>query len=194
MRAGSSGHARAVRTPRRRLRWKGFNAGYHRICARSPRRSRHLSLWSHSNLLAHGEQLRHLRNFRSSRRTTTAPWRSHPTLRRAHHGRHSPIAVATDRHHVPNAHRSLLASQGDLYLPPHCWSSATDPISARRTRRRRRLERYAPTSRRSPSLSRFRRHRSRQTATDAWRCGCWKRCKNHTGGGFGLNLAPTSPT
>ena len=30
MRAGPSGHIRAVRTPRRRLRWKGFD-GYHRI-------------------------------------------------------------------------------------------------------------------------------------------------------------------
>ena len=163
MRAGSSGHARAVRTPRRRLRWKGFN-GYHRICARSPRRSRHLSLWSHSNLLAHGEQLRHLRNFRSSRRTTTAPWRSHPTLRRAHHGRHSQITVATNRRHAPNQHRSLLARQSNLYLPTHSWKAAIDPISARRALQRQQLERYASTSRRSPSRSRFRRRRRRQAA------------------------------
>ena len=160
MRAGSSIDARAVRTPRRRLRCKGFN-GYRRICARSPRRSRHLSLWSHSNLLAHaGEQLRHLRNFRSSRRTTTAPGRSHTTLRRAHHGCHSQIAVATDRRHAPNQHPSLLARQSHLYLPTHSWTAAIDPISARRALQRRHLERYASTSRRSPSRSRFRRRQA----------------------------------
>jgi hypothetical protein len=90
--------------------------------------------------------------------------RFHPTLRRAHHGRHSQIAVATNRHHAPNKHRSLFARQSHLYLPTHSWTSAIDPISARRALQRRHLERYASTSRRSPSRSRFRRRRRRQSA------------------------------
>ena len=141
---------------------KGFD-GYYRI-ARSPRRSRHLSYCRHSNLLAHEEQHRQLRNYRSSRRTTTAPRRPHPTLRRAHHERHSQIAVATNRHHAPNQHRSLFARQSHFYLPTPSWTSAIDPLSARRALQRRLLERCASTSRRSPSRSRFRRRRRRQAA------------------------------